>query len=364
MGKRVLLGLFDAVFGVITIIPVLLAVGGFFAARVHPDRCMELQWMGLFLTLLLAINLLLMLYWIARRKGWFLFPLVALLLNIPYLSGVVRWPYKQAEPVMSEVSLATYNIRYGANGGLNGTIPYIARFMQEEGVDILCLQEFPAINEEQVEIVEELFDFLPYQQVYSSSSDMHIALFSRFPILDSSEIFSPGESNARAAWVDIEIHGEVVRVVNTHLQTTNLNQNRRRFLKKRNIEPSDIIRVKDMMDQNSITRANQADLLREEMDKSPYPLVVCGDFNDTPASYVYRKIKGDDLNDGFRSAGKGYGYTYRYLWKLFRIDYILYSNNVFEAVHYSSPDLEYSDHKPVIVHLNFKLPVKEGRNQK
>jgi endonuclease/exonuclease/phosphatase (EEP) superfamily protein YafD len=111
------------------------------------------------------------------------------------------------------------------------------------------------------------------------------------------------------------------------------------------------MRMREMMNENGVIRARQADRIRVMMDESSYPLIVCGDFNDTPASYTYRKIKGD-LEDSFLAAGKGYGYTYRYLRKLLRIDYLFYSPGVFRATRYYSPDLEYSDHKPVIVSLD------------
>jgi endonuclease/exonuclease/phosphatase (EEP) superfamily protein YafD len=97
------------------------------------------------------------------------------------------------------------------------------------------------------------------------------------------------------------------------------------------------------------------------VDESPYPLVVCGDFNDTPASYTYRKIKGG-LEDSFVAAGKGYAYTYRYLRRLLRIDYLFYSRDIFKATGYNSPDLEYSDHKPVIVTLGV-MPASMEREE-
>lgn len=364
MGKRVLLHLFDTLSGVITIIPALLAAGGAFAGHVHPAQHAGLQWMGLFLPLLLAINLVLMVYWMARRKGWFLFPMLGILLNIPYLAGTIQWPVKEVEPPMNELNVATYNIQRGGRGGLQVTGPEIARFMEEKKVDILCFQEFPVANGAALKAITKIFRLFPYYKVTSSSPDgMHVALFSRYPILQSGEIRFPDENSTRALWADLDIDGQVVRVFNAHLQTTNLNQNRINPLDNMDATASRLIRLKDMMDENSVIRANQANLLRDQIDESPHPVIVCGDFNDTPASYAYKRIRGD-RRDSFRSAGKGYGYTYRYLRKLFRIDYILYSNNVFEAVHYSSPNLEYSDHKPVIVHLNFKAPVKEEQNQR
>ncbi|HJA88402.1 MAG TPA: endonuclease/exonuclease/phosphatase family protein, partial [Candidatus Parabacteroides intestinavium] len=73
---------------------------------------------------------------------------------------------------------------------------------------------------------------------------------------------------------------------------------------------------------------------------------VCGDFNDTPASYVYHRLKGS-LTDGFQECGRGYRYTFRQLYRLWRIDYILHAKD-FTGTASVSPDWPYSDHNPVI----------------
>jgi endonuclease/exonuclease/phosphatase (EEP) superfamily protein YafD len=151
-------------------------------------------------------------------------------------------------------------------------------------------------------------------------------------------------------YADLDVDGQIIRIINNHLQTTNINQVGGNPLGSIN-QPTKVMRMREMMNENGVIRARQADRIRVMVDESPYPLIVCGDFNDTPASYTYRKIKGD-LEDSFLAAGKGYGYTYRYLRKLLRIDYLFYSPGVFRATRYYSPDLEYSDHKPVIVSLD------------
>lgn len=100
------------------------------------------------------------------------------------------------------------------------------------------------------------------------------------------------------------------------------------------------------MKENFRKRAEQADYIAEEIRRSPYPVVVCGDFNDTPASYTYHRMKGA-LTDGFRDAGKGYQYTFRQLKRIWRIDYIFYSDEL-KGISYDSPDTPYSDHKMVV----------------
>ena len=100
------------------------------------------------------------------------------------------------------------------------------------------------------------------------------------------------------------------------------------------------------MKKNFVKRATQADYIRQMLDAGEGPVILCGDFNDTPASYTYRTVKGD-LTDGFRDCGSGFGYTFRQLKRIFRIDYIIYSPD-FKGVTYDSPNLDYSDHKPVV----------------
>lgn len=364
MGKRVLLKLFDVLSGLISMIPAILAVGGFLASRLHPARHMELQWLGLFLPLILGINIVLAFYWIWRKKCWFILPLFAVLLNIPYLSGIIQWPFKRIAPAGRELNVATYNIQQGMAGDLSVIAREITGFMYNEKIDILCFQEFPGTGEAQLKLIAEISGFLPYYTLYSSSpKEMHIALFSRYPIRQSQKIIFPDESKNTAMWADLDMDGQIVRIFNTHLQTTNLNQNRIRPSNNINRTTSGIIRLKDMMNQNGAIRARQSDLIRVLIDESPCPVIVCGDFNDTPASYTYRKIKGD-LEDSFRSCGKGYGYTYRYLRKLFRIDYVFYSQGVFRGIRYYSPELEYSDHKPVIAGLDFAPTPPEVQNRK
>lgn len=365
MGKRVLLSLFDLILILVGIVFAILAVGGFSASYFHPAQHMELQWMGLLLPLILFVNFLLLIYWIVRKRLWFFLSLSAIMLNMPYLSAVYRCPFRKKEPSGLELNIATYNIQR-ITGNLFETSREIADFMETEKIDMLCLQEFPSVRDTQLKQFAEIFDFLPYYSIHSSlPGSMQVALFSRYPIIRSQQIDFPGESNHAAMWADIVVGNDTIRIINNHLQTTNLNQNRMKLADNVEQSVSQFNRLKEMLYVNAVMRSDQADIISEFIDTCSFPLIVCGDFNDTPASYTYKKIKGD-LDDSFRSAGKGYGYTYRYLKKLYRIDYLLYSGSHFRATGYYSPDLEYSDHKPVMVKLDFntKPLSQEGQIQR
>ena len=93
-------------------------------------------------------------------------------------------------------------------------------------------------------------------------------------------------------------------------------------------------------------RPKQVAEVMRGVDNAPVQSLVLGDFNDSPLSYTYfRLLRG--RHDSFVKAGKGFGATYRSLWPLLRIDYILYPFEL-EAVSYTIPHVKYSDHYPVI----------------
>lgn len=351
MGLRVLSKLIDAVWGLSSLIPAALAVGGFMASRLHPSLYPEMQWLGLILPLVLAVNVVLLIYWMIRKKYWFVIPLLGILINLSYVPKAVQWPFKQDTPAERALHVATYNIQEFRVGDIAVTSLEIAYLMQDQKIDILCFQEFPSTKEKQEQLIEA-FKLFPYYVIHASSpQDLHVALFSKYPIIQSREIIFQDKSNNTAMWADVDVEGNVVRVVNNHLQTTNLNQIGGTL--RSVFQPARAMMAMEVLNENGVKRAAQADIIRSLVNASPNPLIVCGDFNAPPTSYTYRQIRGD-LDDSFSVAGKGYEYTYRYLRKLLRIDYLFYSPETFKATRYYSPDLVYSDHKPVIVRLDIK----------
>mgnify|MGYP002508238419 FL=1 len=109
---------------------------------------------------------------------------------------------------------------------------------------------------------------------------------------------------------------------------------------------------------NSSVRADFVDTLCMVINESPYRRVVCGDFNDTPMSYVYGELI-ENLVDAFEQCGKGYGYTFRPMYGALRIDYILHSPEL-ETENYMVDDaVELSDHLPIAARI--KLPSKRTK---
>ncbi|WP_315819497.1 endonuclease/exonuclease/phosphatase family protein [Paraflavitalea speifideaquila] len=104
--------------------------------------------------------------------------------------------------------------------------------------------------------------------------------------------------------------------------------------------------------QGYASRGTQVDIVREQLDKSPYPVIICGDFNDVPNSYTYFHIRGS-RQDAFIAASNGIGRTYRDIGPTLRIDYIM-ADKKFEVVQCKRFEVPYSDHYPVLADLKLK----------
>jgi endonuclease/exonuclease/phosphatase family metal-dependent hydrolase len=112
---------------------------------------------------------------------------------------------------------------------------------------------------------------------------------------------------------------------------------------------NDIRSLRVRLKNGFILRAQQSQVVKNYINKSPYPVIVIGDFNDTPVSYSYRKIR-KGLNDSFVKSGYGAGFTYRGNYPPNRIDYILYGNKLV-STYFEIKRVKYSDHYPIIAYL-------------
>ena len=86
-----------------------------------------------------------------------------------------------------------------------------------------------------------------------------------------------------------------------------------------------------------------------EVKKSPYKTILCGDFNDTPVSYCYNRIE-NELIDAFIESSSGIGSTYIGKFPFNRIDYIFYSNKL-QSKEFKTHNIKYSDHKPISCYI-------------
>ena len=102
-------------------------------------------------------------------------------------------------------------------------------------------------------------------------------------------------------------------------------------------------------------RSEDAENLRECLNQIPtdIPLIVCGDFNDVPASWAYNLIRSDDLRDAYAETNFGPAITYNLHAFYFHIDQMLYRGPL-EALDLQVNKINTSDHYPLIGEFQFK----------
>lgn len=197
--------------------------------------------------------------------------------------------------------------------------------------DILCFQERPHTNLLAWDTIQSAFSDYPYTVKNSREDEvLNLAILSRWRISGLKEYYFPDSYN-KIIQADIHTDKQTIRLFNVHLQTTGITSDRK---------GKNILQV---MQANTLKRNKQAEILHEAIQASPYPVLVCGDFNDVPSSYAYAQVV-QGLRDCFKEAGYGWGNTYQSLGNLFRIDYMLCSKQAV-VTDYTLISNPWSDHK-------------------
>jgi len=237
--------------------------------------------------------------------------------------------------------------------------------VKEQNADVLCFQEFFTSTDSQYynnlnHIRKELnypyyyfsFDNDGYLQWYGQ------AIFSRYPLIDSGLVrFQKPSIPEALIHADINFNGDTIRVYTTHLQSVQFQKQDYETLEK--IKNNNEIEVKtsrgifSKLKRGVINRSTQANLVRSEINKSSYPFILTGDFNDVPNSYTYFTIKDDDLQDAFLMSGLGVGRTYYNIAPALRIDYILTTKN-FDVKQFNRIIKNYSDHYMLVADVELK----------
>lgn len=315
---------------------------------------------GLAYPYLLLINILFVLFWAALRKKEALISTAAILIGIGYFHNFIRLS-NHGKEVVSDFKMLSYNVRlfdyYESKSG-KGSEKKILGLIKKEDPGIICLQEyFYAGNQTTSEqyIKNTLGGtWYSHTKIISKRGNKGygIMTLSRYPIIGRGEIVHP-KSSSLTIFTDIVKGKDTIRIYNNHLQSFHLRRIESSFLDEISGETQE--RIKNIryfysrLVEGFKTRSVQVGKLKKSANASPYPVIIAGDFNDTPISYTYRKVhKG--LTDAFVEAGYGAGYTYRGKYPANRIDYVFYGKKV-ECTDFDIIKVRYSDHYPVVAYF-------------
>ena len=304
---------------------------------------MFLSFNSLIFPFLVLVNILFLIFWSVKFKRYLFVSLLILLINYGNLKALYQW--RGRHPFEPEgFSLMSYNVRlFNAYHWIKkkGVNVDISNYLKDRFPDILLLQEFR--NDKQT-------DFLQYSYKHvvlkGKKRKAGLAIFSKYKIIDKGDLDFKNTYN-NAIWADIVIKKDTLRVYNLHLQSY-------KIVNPENLVEQDKVKVGMMMQKVFEKQYFQAEQVAKHAQKSPYPVVIGGDFNNTAFSAPYHILKANK-NDAFVEAGKGFGITWRYQWIPLRIDFILPEDKKLQVLDFETLNhIRYSDHYPIKALLQFR----------
>ncbi|RAJ85590.1 endonuclease/exonuclease/phosphatase family metal-dependent hydrolase [Chitinophaga dinghuensis] len=361
---------------------VLLFLAACLAPYISPAWFWPISFLTLAFPFLLGLLVFFLVGWLLFNYRYALLSLTAILLGWKSITAYFAFNLPaNNKPLAADESIMvmSYNVsQFGLYKEKDSKYNRQAMFalIKKQEPDIACFQDFYTSERKndfnnREDISHEMK--LPYR-FFSSDFNRNgmqhwgSIIYSKYPIIASDKVkMSEGPLSESLIYADIVRNGDTIRIVNMHLESYRFNQKDYSAIKKiKNQEDTGLVATKSIvqkMREAYIRRSQQADIVGGFIRQSPYPVIVCGDFNDTPASYTYFKIRGD-LQDAFLQKGIGIGRTFSGLAPTLRIDYIFVSP-YFKVNSFRKINSDLSDHYPVIANLSItgKKPAADDVNK-
>ena len=371
---------------------VLLMLSGL-VPTISPETNSWIPLLGLAFPVLFLFMVIAFIYWLVQMKWRSLFALSCLLLNLGQASLYIQWNQSESNKTeMAEQSdSATEKELLNRNSKKIKIITFNTQlfglYQNETSVDIVNTEYMPAMDSFLQVMKRENADVVCLQEVYAKSGDLKAlarflkaeggfdysqtyTLSKRRPygmivlskyLIKKWQPISLGQNTGNMAMsVDIEIPSEYSFLRNARIRVYNLHLQSFRFAKKdyevmqkqtqkQQIDIEGSMGIITRLRLGYQRRAQQVQVIKENLLACDFPKIICGDFNDIPLSYTYRQLS-TGMRDAFVESGSGLETTYKGSMPSFRIDYVLFDNPI-RAIHYNSVKEVPSDHKLVVTEL-------------
>lgn len=246
--------------------------------------------------------------------------------------------------------------------------PFMMDAVKSQDADVLCFEEFfeskdTGVFKSNIRTISEMgFAYHYFVPVEDENSDDRsgIIIFSKNPIVDTASFnLNPGKKGEHLVYADVKVDDKTFRVFATHLVPIKFadwqNQRQRSEALYGDAGSDSYGKIFSELIRGYAFRYHQSQFVGGKIAASPYPVIICGDFNDIPNSSTYFNVKGN-LQDPFLKKGYWTGRTTRAQFGLIsptlRIDYILASRS-FTVKQFQIIHIPYSDHYPVETDLQY-----------
>jgi len=310
-----------------------------------------------------ALNLVCLTAWL------FTHPWRSLLSLLTVLAGFWLWPRTLAvntpqppEQGRPSLSLLSYNVanfnadEFYETPTKRSRVNLITNWVIRNEAPVKCFQEFYNSQRHPVLQMADRLRATGYtheavlRPEYRQTPDsfLGVAIFSKYPMVNQGrEPFGLHAHNG-IVWADIKIGDDTVRIINVHLESMGIRV--RRVLSQREMAGvrTETRGILALLREGFIARREQILKVEKYVSQSRFPVIVTGDFNETPYSVAYGRMRAK-LNSAFEEAGHGFGFSLNRAPKLLRIDHQFYDDRRLTPIDFKTHnDIPYSDHYPIL----------------
>ena len=325
---------------------------------------------GLVFPIIFFVLIFYSIYWLIRKSKWWLINIIVLLIGFQQIkvAFAFHWPesFKQAKAPNS-IRIMQWNLSaWGLFNETKDSTAFIKmkKLIADQNVDVLCFEEYFDVlypNDfkpltRSLQSIGYPYSYMVPSEYYENDAEYGIAIFSKYPIADSGKYkFNESVDKEHLIFADIQKDHHTFRIFATHLQSVHFKQ--REYSSLSDIKHGREGGLKDSrtivskLKRGYVSRFIQAGIVNRHIGESPYPAIVCGDFNDVPNSSTYFKIRGN-LRDAFLEKGFFIGRTFRFISPTLRIDYIL-ADKKLTVSQFQRVKVTYSDHYPLIADISY-----------
>jgi endonuclease/exonuclease/phosphatase family metal-dependent hydrolase len=331
------------------------------AVYIPPSKHAIFSIFALIYPIIVFINVAFIAMWIVIRQKYWLLSAIIILLNFHNFKNNFQIRLnKNHKAARSDIKAISYNVQLFSTDERGKDSAFIKNnivsFLKDESADIICLQEYHSMDRNVymplIDLKNNLLKSSYYYESYFSPRFDQLSgliIFSNYKAVNKGKLKFQG-SRTFGIYTDLVIEADTVRVYNIHLASIRLQASDIDFVTKPDFKDQQLFKNRSM---EIYTKLSEAFILREEQVKTivneikncSYPIILCGDFNDTPSSHTYKLIS-TILTDNYIKKGNLLSSTYAGDIPYLRIDYIFTSKD-FTVKYFKRHKVRYSDHYPI-----------------
>jgi endonuclease/exonuclease/phosphatase family metal-dependent hydrolase len=374
MPKSLFRRLSKKLFIVSNIVVAFLFLAGTYSRLFNPEKWWPLGVLNIASFYFLALLVIFIIFWLFIDSKWMLISLITIAISWQSVTNI--FPARLSTSFVNEkdpkaLRIMSWNVAQFDVLNFKKTHDMFNQMMKlinDNQPDIACFQEVVCSDSAGKSFLHlsTILDSLhfPYHfYTYENNENwfglnMHFGtiIFSKYPIIKKIRVSHfPYSYNSTFQYADIVKGSDTMRLFNIHLQSLKFSKENVSYIQDESIKEkvTNLDESKSIISKlkyGLINRKKQSDWIREEMDISPYPVIVCGDFNDVPNSYAYETI-GKGLQNAFAEKGSGIGRTFSGIAPNLRIDNI-FLDKKYKVLQFKRIARKLSDHFPIIADIS------------